>query len=257
MTIIFIYLAMLIPFLVFFLLTRKYKKSITANLTSKDYPLKFLYGTAFFLIDLAALIQKKLFPNLSHHNSRLRKNLDKLYVGKDINKIEYLFHAKRISYALLILTGFIFIGFCYSFNSINSSQKVTSLQRTDEDTSYSLEVSLENKETQIIDISVKSKEYDFKETINIFENYRDAIVTALLDNNSSIESIQYPLNFISQIGSEGLNITWEVENENLIDYSGEIYPANIETYGAATTVTAHLTLGEHTASLTIPLILVP
>ena len=41
------------------------------------------------------------------------------------------------------------------------------------------------------------------------------------------------------------------------DYSGKIYTENIESEGAATTVTAHLSLGEYEASLTIPLVLVP
>jgi len=38
---------------------------------------------------------------------------------------------------------------------------------------------------------------------------------------------------------------------------GQIYPENIELCGAASSVTACLSLGEYTASLTIPLVLVP
>ena len=140
---------------------------------------------------------------------------------------------------------------------MNSSKKVTSLQRTDEEGSYSLEVSIEDKETHIVDITVNPKEYDFKETLDIFEEYREEIVSMLLGENTGIEAIKYPLHFISEIGDKGLTIQWEVENEELIDNFGQIYPENIENYGAATSVTACLSLGEYTASLTIPLVLVP
>lgn len=251
------YLLLLISLLVFFLLTRAYKKEFTASLTAKEYPLKFMYGTAFFLIDIFSYLRKKLFPNHSLHNTKLRNKLDKLYSGKNTQKIEYLLRARRISYSLLILAGSLFIGFSYSCNALNSSKKITSLQRTDEEDSYSLEVSIEEKETHIVDITVSPKEYDFKETLDIFEEYREEIVSSLLGENTGIEAVKYPLHFISEIGEKGLTIRWEVENEELIDASGQIYPENIENCGTATSVTACLSLGEYTASLTIPLVLVP
>lgn len=257
MNIIIIYLSLLITLLIFILLTRVYKKEFTASLSTKEYPFKFLYGTAFFLIDLFSSLRKKLFPNHSFHNMKLKNKLDKLYSGKDTHKIEYLLQAKRISYCLLILTSSIFIGLCYSCNSLNGSKKVTSIQRTDEENSYSFEVSIEDKETHIVDITVSPKQYDFKESLDIFEEYREEIVSALLGENTGIEAIKYPLHFISDIGEKGLTIRWETENEELIDAFGQIYPENIETYGAATSVTACLSLGEYTASLTIPLVLVP
>lgn len=257
MTVTYMYLSVLITLFIFFLLTSFYKKETTSRLTVKEYPLKFMYGTAFFLIDLTSLLWKKLFPKQVSRNSKLRTKLNRLYVGKDTRKMEYLLHAKRISYALLIFSIFMLIGFSYSFHALNSSKKITSLPRTDEDSSYSLEVSIEDRETHIVDINVNPREYDFKETLDIFEEYREDIVAALLGNNTGIEVVKYPLNFISEIGDKGLIINWEIENEELIDYSGKIYPENIESYGAATSVTARLVLGEYTASLTIPLILVP
>lgn len=257
MTITYMYLSLLITLFIFFLLTSFYKKEITSKLTAKEYPLKFIYGTAFFLMDFVSLVQKKLFPKQVFRCSKLKNKLDRLYVGKDTRKMEYLIHARRISYALLIFSVSIFIGFSYSFHALNSSKKITSLPRTDEDSSYSLEVSIEDKETQIVDINVNPREYDFKETLNIFEEYREDIVAALLGDNTGIEEVKYPLNFISEIGNKGLTINWEIENEELIDYSGKIYPENIDSYGASTSVTACLALGEYTASLTIPLILVP
>lgn len=253
-----IYLILLLLLLSFFLLTKKYKQENTAGLDKKKYPLKILYGTALFCIDFMISVRKKLFPNHSFQNHKLRSHLDKLYIGKDIDRQEELFQARRISYVFLFLVLFVFLGFSYSVYCLNnSSDPLTSLERAKDASTYPLEVTIENKETRLVDISVEEKKYDFKESFDLFESYREDIVAALLGDNTGIENITSPLHFISEIGDEGLSISWEVENELLIDYSGEIHPENISSEGSATTVTASLSLGEYTASLTIPLVLVP
>lgn len=258
MTITLIYLILLFLLLFFFLLTKKYKYENTAGLDKKKYPLKILYGTALFCIDSMISFRKKLFPNHSFRNHKLQSHLDKLYLGKDINRQTELFQAKQISYVFLFLTLFIFLGFSYSVYCLNSSSApLTSLERTKEESTYPLEVTIENKETRLVDISVEEKKYDFKESFDLFESYREDIIAALLGDNTGIESITSPLHFISEIGDEGLSISWEVENELLIDYSGDIHPENIGSEGSATAVTASLSLGEYTASLTIPLVLAP
>lgn len=254
---VFSYFFLFLLLFLFFILTIRYKSSITTNLEKKKHPFKILYGTSFFLLDCTSSLKKKFFPNYSSHNEKLRKNLQQLHVGKTLNEVEYLFNAKRISYAYLLLWGCILFGLIYSINNLNSSKKIESLPRTNDETSYSLKVSIDGNEEQTLDITVDAKEYDFKETLELFETYRKDIVSAMLGKNSSIEEIQYPLNFISSYGDEGLTINWEVENENLIDNTGAIYPENIDAEGASTYVIATLTLGEHTTELTIPLVLVP
>ena len=148
----------------------------------------------------------------------------------------------------------------YSKVDVNSG----TIEKTDDDIDgpFDLGVSItekldNDKETQIVDISVPSRQYDFQETFELFDNYRDKLISELLAGNKSIEEIKSPLNFISKIGEEGLTINWEIENELLIDYSGEIHPEYIDSEGAATYVIANLSLGDYNASLTIPLILVP
>ena len=166
--------------------------------------------------------------------------------------------SKRTASAFAFFTLFILLGLFYTIYSVNIRDKpVSSLARTNDDSDYSLEVTIEDKETQIVDISVPSRQYDFQETFELFDNYRDELISELLAGNKSIEEIKSPLNFISKIGEEGLTINWEIENELLIDYSGEIHPEYIDSEGAATYVIANLSLGDYNASLTIPLILVP
>ena len=258
MNIIFLYIIFLLFMIILFLKTKNYKKELWFSLEKKQHPFRFCYGTALFFSDFFLSVLKKLFPNHSFSNPKLKNKLDKLYVGKDIEKQLCLFQAKKFSYSLLIFSIIIFLGFLYSCSvQLQKHTSISTLNRSNEDQTYSMEVTLENKETQLVDVLVESQKYDFEASFNLFETYREEIVSAMLDKNTGIESIQYPLNFISEIGEKGLTITWDVENENLIDYSGKIYTENIESEGAATTVTAHLSLGEYEASLTIPLVLVP
>lgn len=258
MIVTFIYFLLFLFLITFFLTTKNYKSECFNSVDKKKDFLKPFYGTALFIHEKLNHFKHHFFPNLSSCDSKLKNNMDKLHAGKNIDIQMTLFYAKRISYSFLFITAFVLFGLIYSVScQLNSSSTITSLDRSSEDTDYSLEVTFENKETQVVDISVAAKEYDFKETFELFESYREEIVTSLLNGNPNIETISTPLNFISGIGEEGLSIDWEIDNEMLIDYSGEIFPENIDSEGASTTVTANLKLGEYSASLNIPLVLVP
>jgi hypothetical protein len=257
MLIITCYLILLSILLLFLLFTRNYKHSVTKQLSKKEYPLKFFYGAAFLILDFFHSLQRKFFPNKSLHNPKVRSHLEQLHVGKKIDNLEYLFYAKRISYTYVFLLVIFLLGAMYSAYALQESTPVTSLARSNDETSYSLEVDMGNDETQILDISVSAKEYNFKECLDLFEQYREDIVAELLGDNSDIGAIQYPLHFITSYGDEGLTIQWEVENDSLIEETGEVHLENVAEEGAATTVTANMTLGEYSTALTIPLTLVP
>lgn len=251
------YLAFFIVLIFFFLLTFRYKKDLTKNLNAKDHPLKYLYGTAFFILDSLKRLQEKLFPNYKRQNRKLRENLKQLYVGQNIDAIEYLVYGKRFAYAYTFLLLFAVIGLIYCFSVSKDTEPIKTLSRSTEEETYSLYMETEEGETQNIDITIPAKEYDFKEAFELFETYREDLISTMLGENSDAETIQSPLNFITSMDNDKLKISWEIENENLIDYTGEIYPENIPEHGAATTVTATLTIGKHTSQLIIPLVLVP
>lgn len=250
------YVTFFILLILVFLLTFRYKKNLTDTLQPKEHPLKSLYGTAFYLTDITGALQKKFFPH-RRRNSRLRENLNRLHVGENIDALEYLAYGKRFAYAYLFLLLFSVLGLMYCFSSSSEPAAVTSIDRSSEEETYHLYVKTEEGETQNVDITVSAKEYDFKEALELFENYREDLIAEMLGENSDVETIQKPLNFITSMDNGTLKISWDVENENLIDYTGAIHPENIPEHGAATSVIATLTIGEHTTELTIPLILVP
>lgn len=251
------YLVFLLILVVFFLLTFRYKKNLTENLNPKEHPLKVLYGTSFALLDFLKKLQEKLFPNQRKLNVKLRENLKRLYVGQNIDVLEYLVYGRRIAYAYTFLLLFAVIGLMYCFSITKEAEPVKTLSRSTEEENYNLYMETEEGETQTIDVTVPAKEYDFEEAFALFENYREDLISSMLADNSDAETIQSPLNFITSMDNDNLKISWEIENEELIEYTGEIHPENIAEQGAATTVTATLTIGEHTSRLIIPLVLVP
>lgn len=254
--IIFFYAAPLIFIMLLICFTGKYKKEITSQLSAKEYPMKFLYGTAFYIIDKTKPVRKKIFPE-TQKKSRLKKKLEQLYVGKNVDNITYLFYAKRITYMLSTFTLLLTLGLLLSLQASRTGKQVTSLSRDTEDSSYTLEAVLENNETKVIDVNLDAKTFYYETVLELFEKYRTDIVDTMLADNPSISEVSSPLNFISTYGDEGLTINWEIEDENLIDYSGEIHRENVGLNGTYTNVTALLSIGDYSTSLTIPLLLVP
>ena len=140
-----LYLLLFIFLFLFYLFTRNYKKEFTSGLDAKQHPFRFLYGTSLFCIDFIGHLHKKFFPNHIKKNTKLRTNLDKLYLGKNIEQEELLFHSKRTASAFAFFTLFILLGLFYTIYSVNIRDKpVSSLARTNDDSDYSLEVTIED-----------------------------------------------------------------------------------------------------------------
>ncbi len=251
-----IYLISFLIMLLLFMVTYRYKNQLSKQLSSKQHPLKFLYGTAFFLYDIFQRLHSKFRPNEPIQNAKLREKLKQLHVGQDVNIIEYIFYGKRISYAYVTLFLFCFIGFAYCVSG-STKEPVTSVERTDEDETKNLVMENSEGETQNVQLNIPAQQYDFQQAFELFESYREELIQTMLGDNTDIETISKPLNFITALDDSPLKISWEIENENLIDYTGKIHPENIPEHGSATSVTATLTIDTHTSKLTIPLVLVP
>ncbi len=217
---------------------RNYKKDSYASLSKKEAPLKILYGFSMLLISLSTLVNKEYSST---------ENLSK--------------KLKAISVGISAFSILIFLGLMYSFStsvpaaksSSNQSQlSTTFLNEADTDSSNSIV----NSETS--EFSMENEEYNqIKESIAIFEKYREDIEKAFLGENESYLSITHPLNLISEYGEEGILISWSFETENVIDSEGNIIYDNIGEEGCSTLAYATLTLNDTSATLTIPICISP
>lgn len=247
-----IYGIILISFLVFLLLTANYKKSLVRSFPKKEHPFRFLYGCALFVMD-------KISPVFCRKrgSSDLKQKLDTLNVGKDLSCEELLFRCRRISITLTTFFVLLTLGFLSCISSSGTKDSINTLSRSDTEEEYTLDIVLNEDETQQITVSVDAESFPFDDVIALFEKSREGIVSALLGENTDLMEIRYPLHFITEYGDDGLQILWEVEDEALIDSEGNLLHENIGELGAYTNLKATLTLDTYSASLVIPIYLVP
>lgn len=240
---------------------RNYNSSQKDSIDTKKHPFHLLYGFSFLLIDIYKSIKYKLKgPNSSNNESSLRKKILMLYPHENIQKKEYQILSRRLSLSLICILVFMLLGIFSSFYSLtNNSNHLESLERpTDgsDKSTYALQVNTDET-TEYIDIDVSKKIYEYSEIVSLFDKYKDDIIKQLLDKNSSLEKVIYPLNFFDSIGTENISLSWQPEDISYIDYSGKIIYENIDSNGTLTTLYVNMELDGVTASLVIGLTLYP
>ena len=209
---------------------KNYKKEAYDHISSKEAPLKFLYGFSFLLENIFAKISK----------SKTSDNL--------ATKL------KSISFGICAFTIIIFFGFLFCVTATQS--KAETPDKNLDITKESTLTILENESTD--STITETDSYDvLKDTIAIFESYRKGIENEFLAENSSYYSITKPLNLIKQYGPENILISWSFETENVVDETGNIIYENIDEAGCSTLAYATLTLNDVSATLTIPIFISP
>ena len=165
----YVYLLILCCVVALIIAFKNYKKEAFNSIASKDAPLKFLYGFSMIFV------RKKLSQD--ELNARLR----------------------TISLCITAFTLLIFFGLLCTFKDSSTADKAKlktsgSLEIVEND-STSIE---EDSDVYIEDSTRENEHYNYvKETIAIFEEYREDIENTFLDDNESFFAITEPLNLIT------------------------------------------------------------
>lgn len=165
---------------------------------------------------------------------------------------------KSVSMGVCAFTIIIFFGLLYSFtskttNSAENSITKSTLEVTDTDINEK-DTTKENTSSPTLENEKYNK---IKDTISIFENYREDIEKTFLNENESYMSVTKPLILVSEFGEENIAITWSFEPDNVVDSSGNILYENVSANGCSALAYATLTLDDVTATLTIPIFICP
>lgn len=219
-----IYTFIIIGIIICFLYTYNYKKEFIHKLDRKENPLYFLFGLSAFILDKYDYIFNK------KSNYKIYKKLEKLNVGKEINSKVYCFRLNRLSISLVIFIVFITIGCLkYTESIFKTSNRIKKIERPEYgegSTNYYFTAELENGETEKVEINLKEKMYNEKEIYKLFDDAYPIVVKKLLGDNKTVKSITSDLNFISNFNGL-IDIAWNVEEEQYIDYTGKIQWNNI------------------------------
>ena len=250
MTLIFLFCIVFILFPAFIL--RNYKKNLSLKLAKKEHPFIIFYGVSFFITDIF-LKNTSLFD-------RTKSSASVLYPLENDIHMAYIIIAKRISSALATCLVCFILGLFYGIDFfVSENQAVTSLLRPADGsdvTSYTLNVRSAN-ESEIIDIDVPKKEFSSSQILQLFDSYKDDLLSLILDENPDASHISEPLYFPDFIGEEEISVYVCPEDLSLIDSSGSLIYDNIPSDGISTFVNIELELNNTRASFAINLTLFP
>lgn len=220
---------------------RNYKCEMYSSLSKKEAPLKFVYGFSMVIVALINKIAKE----------------DRHTAAEKLNS-----RLKSISFGICAFTIIMFFGFLYTLTASDSAlaresdnTSSNAYLNTEADTESILKTDFSDSDTSSF---LENESYNkIKNAISIFEDNREAIEKAFLNENESCLSIKEPLNLISEFGEENIHISWSFEPDNVIDTQGSIIVENIPSEGCSTLAYAKLTLDDVSATLTIPIFICP
>lgn len=256
---IFIYFIMLSLIIILATVLRKYRIEYKKDLNKKEHPLRFLYGMCFFLTDFYIKIYKKVKPNGEEPFHSTKNKIHMLHPGKSISGMVYISLAKRLAASIAVFTIFMTAGAIYSISTLLTDKNVTELKRpTDGLDSVTYTLIADNDETtELIEVDVSKKMYEYSEIITLFDKYREDIISAMLGENTSPEYVTKPLCFPSSIGDESISLSWQPENLSYIDLNGNLIYENISAEGTHTSVYVTMRLDDTEATLMAGVILYP
>lgn len=221
----YIYLLILCIIIALIVAFKNYKIEAFKDFSPKKFPLKFIYGFCM------------------------------LFIRKPLPKDILMSRLRTISICTMSFTALILMGFIYTFT--NKPTDVKNISGNFEIASSHLEIPT-TEGSSIADDSTDNESYNYvKETIAVFEKYREDIELSFLGDNQNLFAITEPLNLITEYGEENIHIRWDFETDGIIDNNGNIIYDNVGNEGFSTLAYAHLSLNDISATLTIPICISP
>lgn len=205
---------------------KNYRKDLI--ISRKTVPIPFMAGLSMLIVDTIFARRKKA-----------------------IDKTVYWYRVKVTTFILMSFLLCTVAGFVYFISlEVNHPASIFTLTRPDAgEGSSSLTIMTENDAyTGPIDINIDERQYTFDETIDIFNKYREEFDTSVLGDNDSFLHITSPLFFPATIGTEGIAVSWHIENTDIITYDGKLNES-VSEVGVETDITATWTLGDISADI--------
>lgn len=212
-----IYSIVMSVFVILYFCTLPYKKKLRKKLKQKEYPLKNFYGLAMFITDR---FPKKIFKK----NDFINKAVRELKVKEDTKREKYLYIVNKVSICIIGVLITIMLGLGIEVSKIQKSgYKIEELKR-DANNNITYDIYAENEEGKQEEISVEvpKKKLKEEEVIEKIQSYQQQLVDKVLDKNDSAEYVIKPLNLLSSIGKEKIQVSWNISDSSVIGYDGAL-----------------------------------
>lgn len=106
-----------------------------------------------------------------------------------------------------------------------------------------LEMIFEGRKTPVT-VEVKEKQYTTEELPQVFEQAGAILEKVVLGDNASLDQVRHNLNFIEQIPDMGINVSWEVDNYEVLNSLGELQIDKLIEQGTIVELKAFLSYGK-------------
>lgn len=225
-------------FTLLFLYTMPYQKALRTKLDKKQHKLLVLYGMSMFLVD-------KIPKRFVNGTRGLNKFIKELYVKENIKKEKYLYIVYKMAVCIMVIfvTLALGMGICVS-ESLSKTQYIKSLKRDNSKTlTYEFMAKNDKGQEETVVVEVPNRELTVEETYKLFENMQKSLVKQVLNKNKSVDYVNQPLNFVTHLGAEGIKITWDISNNKVLDYNGDI-AEDIPGQGTVVEITATMELNQ-------------
>lgn len=96
------------------------------------------------------------------------------------------------------------------------------------DSSMELYVKGLGEEEEALQIPVSKREYSDAEIDEVFEQCMDYLQKAVLGENTSLQNITSDLRLVSFVPGQGIGVSWDIDNYNLVDTMGKVQNEELE-----------------------------
>ncbi|MCD8120033.1 MAG: type II secretion system F family protein [Lachnospiraceae bacterium] len=189
------------------------------ELSGKEHPLRFFYGTAALLLDLFMKIRRERFvPG----DAELIDSLQKLNGRNRVQAEWYFFHVKRITTVLLGLLAA--AGLAALLLMTGETQQLTTAERPNAgESAEAITAVLEAEdETEQISLVLSPVQLTETEVTDLFEQAMRIAWEEVLGENESLDSVRYPLNLVDSVTVEAFSVqtSWSWDCEDALEYDG-------------------------------------
>lgn len=232
--------------------TRNYEKEEISKLNVKEHKFKILYPFCLFLIDRVGFDLNK--------NSKKVEQLEAIYVGSDKKQIYRMYHSKKIAFILVILmlcTGFALLlwitdeklgelvdGY-YIYRDSMTQTKEIQLEST-------FEKGKEQRQKEI-SLTIRAKTYTEEQYEKKLEEAKEYIKQHFLGDNKEMHEIRYPLNLITEIPDNFIEIEWDLGMEHLVKEDGTLNNRNFSNTSQSTILYVKFYYGDWEDTLDLPI----
>lgn len=242
-----LYLALLLLYIIFFLLTIRYRKNLRD--TMRKDKLSLFRGMAMFIVDI-------LPKGFWGRKTRTEEILKKIHIKEKVNKDMYLYQVERISTCLMTILIFLIIGvlICISEHMGNTNY-IDKLVREEGGGKYEFFVD-DGKDVEKVVIELEEKQLTKDESLKLLEKNRDVLVEQALGENESADKITKPMNLCNEIEGTDITVTWDISDSSVMDYEGKIL-SGISKEGVIINITANMMLNDVALCYTFPVNVFP